>query len=666
MVTRMRLRASLLVAALLAFAAPAAAAPAWLAGTPLSATGQNAIDDAIVMTPNGTVAATWSRFDSVAGSFRIEGAVRLPGGSFTPAVTLSDGATSSTLDQLAADANNDVIGIWRRNDGVNERIEYADLPAGATTFATAQRITPDAGTSFESNPDVAMDAAGDVFVAFRKSDGSSNLATVATRLVGGSFAIQTLSATGQTIFDPAIAAGTNGDAIAVWQRSDGTHDRIDAAIRGSSGTFAQGVHISDSTVDASLPQVAVDGSGNAVAVWQQANRIEAAVRPAGGAFGTPVPISAAGQNAGEPQIAMDSQGNATAVWDRSDGTKTIAQASTRPAGGTFPAADSLSLTGQNALIPQVAVNPAGDVFVVWKRSDGTNTRIQQAVKHAGGSFGPATEISAAGKNADLPYVAADHQGNAAAIFVRSDGSNNLATVAGYDSAGPALTLLGVPGSGITGSALPFSVTRVDVWSALASTAWDFGDGSQGTGTSVTHPYAAVGSYAVKVTATDALGNATTAGGNVAITAPVPPAVTPPNMNPMTPPNPLPTTPLGACAVKKTGTKRADKLTGGTFGDLIRGGAGNDKISGGAGDDCLFGEAGNDTLSGGAGKDKLDGGAGNDKLTGGAGKDTFAGGAGNDTIYSKDGVKETVNCGKGRDKVKADKKDKLVGCEKKLK
>lgn len=133
-----------------------------------------------------------------------------------------------------------------------------------------------------------------------------------------------------------------------------------------------------------------------------------------------------------------------------------------------------------------------------------------------------------------------------------------------------------------------------------------------------------------------------------------------------PTQPIVKTPLptgGACKVVKAGTARADMLRGTALGDLIRGGRGNDRISGLAGDDCLFGQAGNDTLSGGAGKDKLDGGPGNDKLNGGKGKDTFIGGPGNDTINAKDGVAEKVNCGKGRDKVKADKRDKLTGCEK---
>ncbi|MEA2374133.1 MAG: hypothetical protein QOD53_596 [Thermoleophilaceae bacterium] len=91
----------------------------------------------------------------------------------------------------------------------------------------------------------------------------------------------------------------------------------------------------------------------------------------------------------------------------------------------------------------------------------------------------------------------------------------------------------------------------------------------------------------------------------------------------------------------------------------------DKLNGGDGDDVLYGAAGNDTLKGNAGKDKLFGGRGNDRLDGGKGKDVLSGGAGKDTINAKDGARDSVNCGSGKhDKVRADKKDKLKGCESK--
>ena len=98
-------------------------------------------------------------------------------------------------------------------------------------------------------------------------------------------------------------------------------------------------------------------------------------------------------------------------------------------------------------------------------------------------------------------------------------------------------------------------------------------------------------------------------------------------------------------------------------DIVHGLAGNDVLRGGADNDRLFGDRGNDKLFGDAGRDLLNGGAGNDTLTGGKGMDTFNGGAGNDVINAKDGNKETINCGGGKkDTVKADRKDRLKGCE----
>jgi hypothetical protein len=109
-----------------------------------------------------------------------------------------------------------------------------------------------------------------------------------------------------------------------------------------------------------------------------------------------------------------------------------------------------------------------------------------------------------------------------------------------------------------------------------------------------------------------------------------------------------------CTKVKRGTAKSDRLTGTS---------GNDKLLGNGGNDTLNGRAGSDCLYGGSGKDKLSGGSGNDKLKGGSGKDSYDAGSGNDSIDAKDGVKETIRCGRGKDSVKADAGDKLIGCEK---
>ena len=122
-------------------------------------------------------------------------------------------------------------------------------------------------------------------------------------------------------------------------------------------------------------------------------------------------------------------------------------------------------------------------------------------------------------------------------------------------------------------------------------------------------------------------------------------------------------PAVAHAADLVGTDGADRLVGSRADDRIRGRAGNDILYGRGGDDALFGDAGRDRLFGGPGDDTLLGGAGNDRLNGGAEADILIGGAGNDVIRARDGVRDRISCGPGRDRVIADTDDAVGGdCE----
>ena len=106
----------------------------------------------------------------------------------------------------------------------------------------------------------------------------------------------------------------------------------------------------------------------------------------------------------------------------------------------------------------------------------------------------------------------------------------------------------------------------------------------------------------------------------------------------------------------------DRIDGGSGDDTLYGAGKNDSLIGGSGGDKLYGGSGNDVLTGGPGDDRLEGGSGHDVLKGGPGKNTYVGGAGRDTIVAVNHAKDSVNCGGGRDSVRADRKDKLRGCE----
>jgi Ca2+-binding RTX toxin-like protein len=95
--------------------------------------------------------------------------------------------------------------------------------------------------------------------------------------------------------------------------------------------------------------------------------------------------------------------------------------------------------------------------------------------------------------------------------------------------------------------------------------------------------------------------------------------------------------------------KAPSSTGG----ILEGGPGNDAITGSRFSDELAGAAGNDRVAGAGGPDNINGGSGEDRLSGGAGRDY---------IKSRDSKRDTVRCGSGRDRVRADSRDRLRGCE----
>jgi Ca2+-binding RTX toxin-like protein len=126
----------------------------------------------------------------------------------------------------------------------------------------------------------------------------------------------------------------------------------------------------------------------------------------------------------------------------------------------------------------------------------------------------------------------------------------------------------------------------------------------------------------------------------------------------------PTRPLGSggCRVALVGTDKPDTLAGGDAGDVIFGLGAGDRIGGRGGHDCLIGGKGADRLLGAAGNDRLTGGGGNDLLAGGPGTNSYDAGPGNDVVKAVNGTRESILCGSGRDRVDADRGDRVVRCE----
>ena len=107
----------------------------------------------------------------------------------------------------------------------------------------------------------------------------------------------------------------------------------------------------------------------------------------------------------------------------------------------------------------------------------------------------------------------------------------------------------------------------------------------------------------------------------------------------------------------------DRVSGSRGRDRVNGGSGRDAISAGSSDDRVAGDQGNDRINGNSGEDVLKGDSGNDRIAGSSGFDRIAGGSGNDLMSSRDGRRDRVDCGRGRDRVVADRVDVIArNCE----
>jgi hypothetical protein len=255
---------------------------------------------------DGDAVFVWQRTDATtdcggAGCLRVEARARSAEGVLSITQTLSAAGEDALNFEIAVDQSGDAVFVWERYDGMT-------------------------GCDF---------------------DGCIRVQARARSAAGVLSAVQTLSAAGENARFPQVGIDQNGNAVFVWERDDGTTGcggsclRVQARARSAAGVLNAVQTLSPAGQHAGNPQVAVDSSGNAVFVWEQPDettgcsgvgcvRVQARTRSATGVLGTTQTISDPGETAGRPQVGVDQSGSAAAVWQRFDGTFNRIQTATGP------------------------------------------------------------------------------------------------------------------------------------------------------------------------------------------------------------------------------------------------------------------------------------------------------------------------------------------------
>ena len=318
---------------------------------------------------------------------------------------------------VIASSQGDATAIWQLYGSGDGIVKSAARGAGGS-WSAPHNLFDD--VSDISGSQIAVDSVGNMTAVWVRYDGHSFVVQSASRPAGGSWSAPVdLSREGAD--SALLAVDPEGEVTAVWllEREGGNRSVVQGATRPAGGSWSEPANLSPAKQDAYSPQLALDPQGGATAVWELENSgaIQSASRPAGGSWSASVNLSAAGEWGREPQVAVDAQGNATAVWEGYNPKGVVVQSATRPAGGGWSAPVDLSEPARNAEEAQIAVGPQGDATAIWARSNGSDLVVQSATRPAGGSWSAPVAISAHhGQGGFYPRLVVDSRGNATAVW----------------------------------------------------------------------------------------------------------------------------------------------------------------------------------------------------------------------------------------------------------
>jgi hypothetical protein len=257
-------------------------------------------------------------------------------------------------------------------------------------------------TGFASELQVGLDDAGDEVAAWNRSGAASSTGVVvATRAhgsAGWSVPVQLNTEPFGTTYDPQLQVAPSGAAVVVWQvpLPDAVGEAISAVFRTSAtGAWSAPSVVAHGFLDGPQ-QLGIDAKGNATLIYDtglKSGALDVVMLDAGtGRWSSPVVIGRSTTEVTDPQIAVDGHGDAVAVWSTqrrkpsgsamtADRFDSWVEAAGRTAGGSWRPAVRLGPETQflydvdfeaGPSGPQVALDARGDAIAIWGQSAGGN------------------------------------------------------------------------------------------------------------------------------------------------------------------------------------------------------------------------------------------------------------------------------------------------------
>jgi len=284
-----------------------------------------------------------------------------------------------------------------------------------------------------SGVDVAMDQGGRAIATWRRQGNEPSI--VASRYEPGRGWLEperiddSNAADG---YDTRVAVNPGGDAIAIWLGGDGSGGRVFANqyTPASGWQASEAIDSGDSWIEG--PEVAIDGSGNGIAVWRQdyydgafsSTRITANRYTPNDGWRDPEPIEADSQSYSYlPHIAMNVSGVAMVVWTRSEQGETpggvLSMRYDRESGWENEELIEPNPFASSDRFPRVAIDPKGNALMVCKAYGRATEAVLSSHYEPGEGWDDSMRIDIRFLPPGPPQVGMDDRGKGIAVWTKS-------------------------------------------------------------------------------------------------------------------------------------------------------------------------------------------------------------------------------------------------------
>jgi hypothetical protein len=312
------------------------------------------------------------------------------------------GGTIQDLSSIAVSDVGDIYVVWMDKRNGDDDIYFANSTDGGNTFSPNKKVNDDAGSAFQLEPSITVDNVGNIYIAWTDTrNGDSDIYFVNSTDGGNIFS------SNKKVNDDGVAAGQGTSHIRakganniylVWEDNrDGNWDIYFANSTDGGNTFSSNKKINDdgSGVSQYNPFIAIDIVGNIYITWDDRRNSNPDIYFAnstdnGVTFSVNKrvndDVSSTTQNA--VSMALDNTGTIYIAWqDNRNGNYDIYYANSTDQGNTFSTNKKLNDDLKEAIQYKsaIAVDDAGNIYIVWQDERNGDSDIYFACSSSGGT-----------------------------------------------------------------------------------------------------------------------------------------------------------------------------------------------------------------------------------------------------------------------------------------